>query len=346
MAKATLTTGLFRSLPIDQAQDDKLHDLYRSRAELKKKFAAKELENRRLRKIALKHKGSAALLQKKLDQLEQLLGDPEWVQNLVVFYQLRRLNARCCAKLQKFAGQLVQRCEQRQSAQLLGAWNRKRRVRFEGASAALGRHRDRIQALERQIMGERDSIQSMNRLSKLLKGRQSTGTLEELEGQLAVAREREAELARALDDVRGEKPPKPPAIETGSKRLLNFMILAYAQDLLLRFSDRNFAAMVREASTAGPGDIHYGSPGDCAALLEQLAAESRRVDTLADTTDVLKTRAARIAEHADFTSPDDAVPVAGTVAAVFAFDSSANVDITDANLLGEDYWDLSAVVVR
>ena len=346
MAKATLTTGLFRSPPVDQAADDRLHDLYRSRAELKQKFAAKELENRRLRKILQQQRASAALVEKKLEDLEKLLGDPEWVHNLAVFYQLRRLNARCCEKMRKFAEQLLQRSEKRRREQVLGAWNHKRRAKVESVSTELGSYRDAIRALERRLIAERDSIQSMNRLSKLLKGRQSTGAMDEMQGQLGIAREREAELTRELEHVKQEKPPEVPGLTTGAKRSLNFMILAYAQDLLLRFSDRNFAAMVREASVAGPGEIHYGSAGDCAELLAQVAAETGRVEKLADTAEILKARAAGIAEHADFASPDDAVPVAGTVAAVFAFDSSANVETTDANLLGENYWDTSAVAVR
>jgi hypothetical protein len=346
MGKANRTTGLFRSLPLDQAEDSKLHDLYRSRAALKKKFAAADLENRRLRQIVKKQQGSTALVEQKLEHLETLLRDPQWVHNLVVFYQLRGLNARCCDKLETFAAQLKLRNDKRRRAQVLGKWQARRSAKFKHIAAALARQRNEMKAIESQVNAERANIESMNRFSKLLKGRQSTGALDTLEEQFAAAREREAELVCKLEQVKGLQPPEVPGVETGAKRSINFMILAFAQDLLLRFSDRNFAAMVREASAAPPGEIQYGSPGDCARLLQQLAEETARIEKLSDSAAVLKERATRIAEHADFASPDDAIPAAGTVAAVFAFDSNANVETTDWDLLGQDYWGLSGVTVR
>ena len=44
-----------------------------------------------------------------------------------------------------------------------------------------------------------------------------------------------------------------------TKRSINFMVLSFAQDLLLRFSDRNFAAMVRESgeAPARPAQLNF-----------------------------------------------------------------------------------------
>jgi hypothetical protein len=268
------------------------------------------------------------------------------VHNLVVFYQLKGLHARCCDKLGTFAEQLKLRNEKRRNEQVLGKWQARRSARINEFTAALARQRNEVKAIEHQVAGERASIESMNRFSKLLKGRQSTGAMGMLENKLVAARDREAELLCKLEQVRGLKPPEVPGLETGAKRSINFMILAFAQDLLLRFSDRNVASMVREASRANPGEIQYGSPGDCARLLQQLGAESARIEKRSDPAAVLKERAARIAEHADFASKDDAVPVAGTVAAVFAFDNNAHVETTDWDLLGQNYWGLSGVTLR
>ena len=57
---------------------------------------------------------ATARLQQKLDHLEELLLDPDWAANVVVFYQLRSLALRCQRKLAKFAEQLKQQREQRQ----------------------------------------------------------------------------------------------------------------------------------------------------------------------------------------------------------------------------------------
>ena len=53
-----------------------------------------------------------------------------------------------------------------------------------------------------------------------------------------------------------------------------------------------------------------------------------------------------IAEHALFKKDEDVVPIAGTVATVFAIDSNGVVKEKDANLLGENYWGISNVLSR
>ena len=60
----------------------------------------------------------------------------------------------------------------------------------------------------------------------------------------------------------------------------------------------------------------------------------------------LKQRAELIAEHAVFQEDDDAVPLAGTVATVFAINSNGVATKSDANLVGENYWGISGVLSR
>ena len=58
------------------------------------------------------------------------------------------------------------------------------------------------------------------------------------------------------------------------------------------------------------------------------------------------TRADLIAEHAVFQKDDDAVPVAGTVATVFAINANGVVTKSDANLVGDNYWGIANVLGR
>ena len=60
----------------------------------------------------------------------------------------------------------------------------------------------------------------------------------------------------------------------------------------------------------------------------------------------MKKRAQLIAENALFREDADAVPVDGTVATVFMIDATGVIRTKDANLLGENYWNLSAVLSR
>ena len=346
MAKATAKSTLFSTASPEEAGDEKLHDLYWNRAQLKQQFAEKEQENQRLQKLIQEQEGSVARVEQKLEHLENLLLDPDWVHNVVVHYQLRGLNGRCCRKLATFAEQLKTQREERRRKQVVIEWNEGRKKDLQAAEQLLLQHRADLQDIENQVTAEQLRMESMNGLSKLLRGRQSSAVIDELEAQLAVARERDAELLGEVEAIRKREPPPAPGLDINAKRSINFMILAFAQDILLRFEDTNLAAMVRESSEKSPGAINYGSPADCTKLLRQVSAETRRLEEIADTPDALKARAARIAEHADFGADDDAVPVPGTVAAVFAFDAAGGVQTTDVNMLGQDYWRVTRVVSR
>lgn len=346
MVKAFAKPADSRGSDSPDEDNDRLHELYWNRAQLKQQYAAKEQENRRLLKSLEEQEGAKARIRQKLDHLENLLVDPDWVHNVVVFYQLRGLNERCCRKLAAFAERLKQQREQRLHKQGLAGWNEERKREASAIGRTLAGVAGERRTLEEHLEGERQSRESARGLGRLFRGRQSTTVLEELEAKLGILREREEALKHELKAVREREPPPPPGLDVASKRSINFMILSFAQDLLLRFEDRNVAAMVRESGEKSVGAINYGSRQDCDRLLERLGEERRRVESVADTADVLRQRAASIAEHADFASADEAVPVAGTVAAIFAFSPSGRVTTTDGNILGQDYWRLSKALSR
>ncbi len=87
--------------------NEKLVELFKNRAELKKEFAALNKEKYRLQQMIKEQQGATARIVQRLEHLENLLVDPEWVYTVVVFYQLRALNRRCQGKLAKFASWLA-----------------------------------------------------------------------------------------------------------------------------------------------------------------------------------------------------------------------------------------------
>ncbi len=333
-------------MPTEEPGSDKLHELYWNRAELKQAYSKQADEIHRLGKLLREQEGSTARVQQKLDHLENLLLDPEWVHNVVVFYQLRSLNARCCRRLAKFAEQLKQQREQRIHQRHLVDWNERRKQEARVVETRVGELRGRLQQLEDSLVAERQHLEEMNGLSKMFRGRQASRALESLEEELAALQVEEQELLAELESIRRREPPEVPGLDVAAKRSINLMILAFAQDLFLRFEDRNMAAMVKESSEKSVGAINYGNREDCDRLLSRLIDQIERLDRAPELADALKRRAARIAEHADFGSDGESVPRAGTVATLYAFDAAGAVRTSDANLLGEDYWRLSEVLSR
>ncbi len=346
MAKASQKSTLFGSGSLEPANDDKLQNLYWNRAQLKQQFAEKADENYRLEKLLKEQEGVTARVRQRLEHIENLLYDPDWVFNAAVFYQLRGLNKRCCAKLARFAEQLKQQREQRVHEDVLKQWNAEQQAQAAGIQKRVAERRVAVQLLEDQLAGEHERISAMNGISKMLKGRQASAAVEELEAELASARGEEQELLAELESIQQRARPEVPGLDTAQKRSINFMILSFAQELLFRFSDRNFAAMVKEASEKSVGAINYGSKDDCDRLFKRISEQAEALDKPLGNADALKDRAARIAEHADFPTADAAVPTPGTVATLFMFDAAGAVRTADGNILGEDYWSLSEVLSR
>jgi hypothetical protein len=340
-------SGLAAIFGGEKAQDsEKLLHLYWNRAELKKQFAGMRKEQYKLKDKIKQQEGATARLQQKLDHLEALLIDPEWAGNAVVFYQLRGIALRCQFKLSKFAEQLKQQREQRQHNGLLVSWNEERARELQASERELVVTRDFAQRLDTELQGERDRLTSMSGFLKIFRRRAVSATLESLGKQIDAANERERSLLQKLDEIGNRKPPENPGLDVGSKRSINFMILSFAQQLLLLFADDALAAMAKEASEKSVGAINYGDRRACEQLLARIRKRSRFIDGSSDFAGILQQRAKLIGETALFRYDGDAVPIAGSVSTVFDIGGDGTLRKTEANLLGENYWSLAKILSR
>jgi len=331
----------------EQGNDnEKLVELFKNRAELKKEFAALRKEKYRLQKLVKEQQGATARITQRLEHLESLLVDPEWVHTIVVSYQLRSLNRRCESKLAKFAEQLKQQRENRRREIQLQGWGDKLKSKKTALEQKLVDHREQLQKLEGQLEAEKQQAESMRGLEKIFRRRMASDRLAGFNEQLESARSKEKRLLGEIESIEQAEPPATPGLSIDEKRSINFMILAFAQHLYLQFDDPNLVALVKESTEKSAGAINYGSKQDCDRLLERITAQVQSMEKGSDYVDVLKRRAELIAENAIFAADDDAVPIAGTVATMFAINANGVVTKSDANLVGDNYWGIANVLSR
>lgn len=339
-------TAIFGSAE-DKSQDsDKLLQLYWNRAELKKEFASMRKEQFRLQDRIKTQEGASARLQQKLDHLEELLLDPDWAHNVVTFFQLRGLAIRCERKLARFAEQLKQQREQKQHSTLLVSWNEERAREVRVLERKLLEQRDNVHALEDRLQAERHRLLSMSGLLRFFRRRTLTAALDSLAEQIESARQGEAQLLASIDEVNSRTPPENQGLDVASKRSINLMILAYAQQLYLHFADDKLSALAKEASDKSVGAVNYGSREECEALLRRVRKRREAMEQSSDFAAVLQKRARLIGDQAQFRNDTDAVPIAGSVSTVFGIDPNGLVRESDTNLLGENYWGISKVLSR
>jgi hypothetical protein len=329
-----------------EEESEKLLQLYWNRAELKKEFAGLRKEQFRLKDCIKRQEGATALVQHRLDHLEQLLHDPNWVYNVVIHYQLKRLNLRCQSKLEKFAEQLKQQREQRQHAQLLADWNERRSEEALCIESQIGEQRTQVQMLEDQLQAERYRLAHMSGFLKFFRRRSVTAILDNLAASIHSAHDQEDQLLLQYDEIQNRIPPDTQGLSIATKRSINYMILAFAQHLHLHFSDNGLAAMAKEACDKSVGAINYGGKDDCDVIIRRVQNRSESFEVAADSVDILQQRAKLIEEKAQFRGDDDAVPISDSVATLYSIDKKGAIKEQEANLLGENYWNLLGFVCR
>ena len=342
----TSLTGLFKAVPEETQDNDKLVDLFRNRAELKKEFAAQRNEKYQLQDRVKQHEGATARVQQKMDHLESLLLDREWVHNVVAFYQLRRLAAHCNVKLSRFSEQLKQQREERAHSSVLNEWKERRDEQAARVEQEIGEQRLQTQLLEDQLQNERHKLTTMNGVAKLFRKSEAEAEIDAIAARIELGQAKENDLLLALEKIHNLDPPNQKGLDKATKRSINFMILAFIQHLYLIFEEDGLAAMAKEASEKSVGAVNYGTKYECDVIIERIEKRWDSMDSVTEYADVLKRRAKLISDHAVFRNDDDVIPASGTVATVYAIDANGVVRERDANLLGDNYFGVAKVLSR
>jgi hypothetical protein len=343
----TSLTAIFgRSDEKPQENSEKLLQLYWNRAELKKEFADLRDDKFRLQALVKEQEGATARVQQKLDHLEQLLLDPEWVYNVIIYFQLKHLNLRCQSKLEKFAEQLKQQREQRRNNQVLSDWQARRDAECEAIERQIGEQRLKAQMLEDRLQAEQHRLVTMSGFVRFFRKRSITATLDELAASIDAAHREEERLLLTYDELQNQSPPEVQGLDVRAKRTINLTILAFAQHLYLHFREDGLVDLAKEAGDKSIGAINYGGKKECDRIVDSIRKQLQRLEASRDFADVVRQRSRLIAAKAVFRSDDDAVPVARSVSTVYAIGKRGDVKETDANLLGENYWNLADIVSR
>jgi hypothetical protein len=340
-------TAIFGNSPDkSEEESEKLLNLYWNRAELKKEFARLRNEQYRLQERVNEHEGAAARVQQKLDHLESLLLDPEWIYNVVVYYRFRALNRRCRSKLEKFAEHLKQQREERIHSREVERWEAARAEEATALERSIGEQRLEVQLLEDRLQHDRHRLASMGGLMKLLRGRKLMSALDDIATSIEAAQQREAALLDELETLQQQEPPDTRGLDVATKRQINFMILSFAQHLYQHFHDDGLVDLAKEAADRSVGAVNYGNKQDCDRLVARIQSRLDDFEGLADLADSLKQRARHIAEQARFSREADAVPAADSVSGVYTIGPGGASRKYETNLLGEDYWGLSEIISR
>jgi len=289
-------------------------------------------------------------LQRQLQNLEQMLSDPEKGQSAILYYRLRAIWDTCRQQIRSLADELSSRqdqierakhkelCEQQKSEQL---------TEMQRLLDMVDRNRQTLEA------GIGEMEQELARLKRFWqRGKRRT-----LQQEIDAAREkipplstRKAELMASMEQVRKASLPSFPGLSVAAMRAINVTLLALAQYLYLHFSEHNIGEMAKSAGTKPVSDVNFGMTNDCLTIGTQLREVVLKLRNDSARPEKLKHRGEHLRESATYAG-DSTVPeessldyLLPTLSNASAIDTRANA--IPVNVLRLNYWDLQALMLK
>ena len=334
----------------EESEDERLLNLFRNRAELKKAFSDLQKALRLAQEKLASQEAATRRAEERFQAIEQLLAQPGTGYTALVYFQLRALWRACNERLQAIADEMRGRHEERQSREALMRFNQNKQRQLAGLDQQLAQARDEVDERLERRNAARAQLQAAQRPWAYFRRRTLSQLLQQRHGELQAARLRLVELQDRRVAVNAEPWPEFEGLDVDAKREINIMLIAAAQELYLYFSTDEIARKARDANLNAVQEMHYGAEEECKLLigkvriaLASLAANFPRVEDIED-------RAESITAQAEFRSERETVPMAASVARI---DMPVRDDdnrrtrriALEVNVLTEEYWDLYEVFI-
>ena len=345
-------------LPAQDKETDeqqRVLQLFRNRAELKKAYSELQDEIHRLKDRLKQQEGATARMREMLEHLEGRLGSPETGYPTLVFFQLRSLWAQGSELLRGFGNDLERQHVERERRAFVAEVNRRQFARRQEVESRLrSAEADAAEGTQRTAALNR-SLASLNRPWHHFKRRRLQRDLVTASAQQAAADAALADARHAVERVLSEGEVEFPGLSVEARRAVNVAVIAYADLLVLRLSKTALLSQARAAVLRREPSDEYGDRSECEALMADIARAS---GLLADRTNLaqdIKARAEKLHGIAKYRGDDDAVPTPesvvlpveapaprtrGTVA------PSPPPASRPLSVLGDDVWDIFKVLLR
>jgi hypothetical protein len=327
---------------------DKLVQLFRNRADLKKAHGALQDEVHQLRDRLKQQEGATQRAQEQLEALEMRLGDPEAGLDALAFFQLRALWRSCSAQLQQFVGELSRQQEERERLAHVAAFSKDQKERFAAAEV-------RVRELDPMVEDARASIGALETRHRGLRGFwnyfRRRRVAEQVVAQLArteLWQREQADFERARDAIAQEQAPQYPGLSIEGRRAINLAAIAYAQAMCSRLGTGGLTALVKAAVDGRVADADYGTQEEIGALMGRVAQAAAAVQRQRDWAPEIKTRVDRLREKAEYRGDSDTVPLSEStlIGPLPRAPGQPAVTTPEINVLAEDYWELYRVLLR
>lgn len=334
----------------EREEEQRVLQLFRNRAELKKAYTELQDEIHRLKDRLKQQEGATARVQEQLGDLEARLAAPQTAYPAMVFYQLRNLWTTGADLLRAFGADLEMQQVDRERRAFLAETNRAQFERRQQAESALrAAEVDAAEAAQEATRLERE-LRGLNRPWHHFKRRAMEERVAAAASLRMVAESRVEQARSDFDAVVAEGEAPFPGLSLEARRATNLAIVAYAELLCLRLVQTPLLALARAAVLRRDPSDEYGGRAECEALMAEIARAKALLVRRADMTAELRARSERLHKVARYRGDDDAIPVpesaAGTAGDVLAAAPKGARAPQIPNVLAEDTWDVFRILLR
>lgn len=324
------------------AEEERLVELFRNRAELKKELTALDEERHRLLDRLKLQEGATMRVEEQYAALEQYLGRPDEGYKSLAYFQLRALWRTGSKRLEQFASDLARQQKDRERRAQMAEFERDKRARLGDVDREFVEAKvlaDQLQAeqkLAQQRLGELTGFWNHFRRRKL------EDAIAARAQRLETAQAAVTDLSDARHAIEAEPPPAFEGISLEGKRAVNLAVVAYAEWLCDRLAADGLADLARQTTLRRVFESGYGGREECLALMDRAAKAIADLERQSDDLVELKSRTDRLRRSARYRGDNDPIPMQDSISPP---DTPGRTH-GSVNVLLEEYFEIYGALLR
>ena len=325
-------------------EDERLLNLFRNRAELKKEFSDLQVSLRHAQEKLASQEAATRRAEERLQFIEQLLSHPDSGYTALVYFQLRALWRHCHDRLQATADDRRGLHEDRLRRHELMQFNQDKQRQLTALDQQIAQAKDEAEERRRRRDSATAELARSGGLTRLLTRRRLRREIGRRNAALESARLRLSELQDRRSAVQGEPWPEFTGLDLATKREINVAVIALAQQLYLHFQQGELAKLARDAAVRSVQDTNYGPEGECKLLIGRIQTAIASLGASASWNDELEARMKILGSEIRYRSERETVPMASSVSQIALLVKQGHTGARrlpiEVNVLADEYWDV------
>lgn len=327
---------------VPSAEDERLVELFRNRAELKKELSALDDERHRLLDRLKLQEGATMRVQEQYDSLEQYLGRPEEGLKCLVYYQLRAVWRAASRRLDHFGTELSRQQKDRERKAQVAEFERGKRARAAEVQRELSEARVLAEQLQLEQEQAQQELAGLRGFWNYFRRRRLADEIIARAFRVEASVTQVTDLSDRLHEIESEPPPAFEGLSTDGRRAVNLAVIAYAEWLCEKLVAGGIAVHARETTLRRVFESGYGSREECQELMQGAARAIVDLDEMQDDLAEIKARTDRMRRTVAYRTEADVIPMQESIGTADLQKRARPLP----NVLLEEYWDVYKALLR